>query len=257
MGGNIRCLISGGAPLDPVVAHVLHAASLPLFEGYGLTETSPVIAVNRAGKWRIGTVGPPLPSVQVDIAEDGEILVRGPSVMKGYYRKPRETEEAITPDGWFHTGDLGKLEDGFLSITGRKKDVIVNAGGKKIAPQPIEDALRRIPLVAEALLVGDRRPFCVALLWPNVPALEAFARREGLPTDNLATLVKDPHLLEYLRREIDARTADLASFERVRRFVLLPRELTLVDGEITPSLKVRRAKVLERYADQVEHLYAD
>ena len=257
MGGNIRCLISGGAPLDPRVAHVLHAAQIPLLEGYGLTETSPVIAVNHLGKWRIGTVGPPLPSVTVRIAEDEEILVRGPNVMKGYYRKPRETAEAITPDGWFHTGDLGKLEDGFLSITGRKKDLIVNAGGKKIAPQPIEDALRRIPLVAEAMLVGDRRPYCVALLWPNVPALQGFARRLGLATDDLTVLTKDPRVLEQLRRDIDQATASLASFERVRRFALADRELTLANGEITPSLKIRRGKVLERYADLVESLYGD
>ncbi|HKA24131.1 MAG TPA: long-chain fatty acid--CoA ligase [Candidatus Eisenbacteria bacterium] len=257
MGGNIRCLISGGAPLDSRVAHVLHAAGIPLFEGYGLTETSPVIAVNREGQWRIGTVGPPLPSVEVKIAEDGEILVRGPSVMKGYYRKPRETAEAIDGDGWFHTGDLGQLVDGFLSITGRKKDLIVNAGGKKIAPQPIEDMLRRIPLVSEALLVGDRRPYCVALLWPNVPALEIFARRQGLPASDLATLAKDPHVLEFLRREIDAGSAALASFERVKRFALVPGELSLAQGEITPSLKIRRGKVLERYADLVESLYAD
>jgi long-chain acyl-CoA synthetase len=257
MGGSIRCLISGGAPLDPMVAHVLHAAGLPLFEGYGLTETSPVIAVNRQGHWRIGTVGPPLPSMQVKIGEDGEIEVRGPNVMKGYYRKPRETEEAISPDGWFHTGDLGKLEDGFLSITGRKKDLIVNAGGKKIAPQPIEDLLRRIPIVSEAMLVGDRRPYCVAILWPNLAALESFARRQGLPTNDRAALVKDPHVLEYLRREIDARSGALASFERVKRFVLLDKEPSLAGGEITPSLKIRRAKVQERYADLIESLYAD
>jgi long-chain acyl-CoA synthetase len=256
MGGNVRCMISGGAPLDPLVAHVLHAARIPLLEGYGLTETSPVIAVNREGHWRIGTVGPPLPSVEVRIAEDGEIAVRGPNVMKGYYRKPRETEEAMS-DGWFHTGDLGKLEEGFLSITGRKKDLIVNAGGKKVAPQPIEDLLRRIPIVSEAMLVGDRRPYCVALLWPNVPALETFARREGLSSADLATLVKDPHVLEYLRREIDARSSALASFERVKRFALVDREPTLANGEITPSLKIRRAKVQERYADLIESLYAD
>jgi len=256
MGGNIRCLISGGAPLDPRVAHVLHAAQIPLFEGYGLTETSPVIAVNHVDKWRIGTVGPPLPSVTVRIAQDEEILVQGPNVMKGYYRKPRETEEALA-DGWFHTGDLGKLEDGFLSITGRKKDLIVNAGGKKIAPQPIEDALRRIPLVAEAMLVGDRRPYCVAILWPNVPALEAFGRRLGLATGDLTALTRDPRVLEQLRRDIDAATNNLASFERVRRFALADRELTLANGEITPSLKIRRGKVLERYADLVESLYGD
>jgi long-chain acyl-CoA synthetase len=257
MGGNIRCLISGGAPLDPTVAHVLHAAGLPLFEGYGLTETSPVIAVNREGHWRIGTVGPPLPSVQVKIAEDGEIEVRGPNVMKGYYRKPRETEEAISRDGWFHTGDLGKLEDGFLSITGRKKDLIVNAGGKKVAPQPIEDLLRRIPMVSEAMLIGDRRPYCVAILWPNVPALETFARRQGLTTKDIASLVKDPHVLEYLRREIDARSGSLAPFERVKRFVLMDKEPSLAGGEITPSLKIRRSKVQERYANLIESLYAD
>jgi long-chain acyl-CoA synthetase len=255
-GGHIRCLISGGAPLDPAIAHLLHAAGLPLFEGYGLTETSPVISVNTARHWRIGTVGQPLESVEVRIADDGEILARGPNVMKGYYRKPAETEAVLDADGWFHTGDLGKLSEGFLSITGRKKDLIVNAGGKKIAPQPIEERLRRIPLIAEAVLVGDRRPYCVALVWPNRAALEALARRDGLPGD-FAALTRDPRVHEALRRAIEDSCADLASFEKVRKFAIVEPALTLEGGDITPSLKVRRAKVLERYADLVESLYAE
>ena len=255
-GGHIRCLISGGAPLDPAIAHLLHAAGLPLFEGYGLTETSPVIAVNTAARWRIGTVGPPLPGVDVRIAGDGEIVVRGPNVMKGYYRKPSETEAVLDADGSFHTGDLGALDDGFLSITGRKKDLIVNAGGKKIAPQPIEERMRRSPLIAEAVLVGDRRPYCVALVWPNRAAVEALAKRQNLSGD-FAALTRDPQVHEAIRREIDEACAGLASFEKVRKFALVDRELTIADGHITPSLKVRRAQVLERYADLVESLYGE
>jgi len=255
-GGNIRCFISGGAPLDPAIAHLLHAAGLPLFEGYGLTETSPVIAVNTAAHWRIGTVGPPLPSVELRFGGDGEIVVRGPNVMKGYYRKPAETEAVLDTEGWFHTGDLGALADGFLSITGRKKDLIVNAGGKKIAPQPIEERLRRNPLIVEALLVGDRRPYCVALIWPNREALEALARREGIAGD-FTSLTRDAQVHERFRREIDEACEGLASFEKVRKFALVDRELTIAEGHLTPSLKVRRAQVLDRYADLVENLYAE
>ena len=256
LGGRIRFLISGGAPLSPEVAHFFHAAGVPLLEGYGLTETSPAVAVNDLRRWRIGSVGPPLPGLEVRIAGDGEILVRGPTVMKGYYRSPADTAAVLTADGWFHTGDIGLLDaDGFLVITDRKKDIIVTAGGKNIAPQPIERLLRSIPLVAEAVVIGDRRPHLVALLVPNFEDLEAYARSSGIDFASRSELVASRRVRAVFRREIDARSKELAVFERVRRFALLDRELTIAEGEITPTLKVRRQKVAETWAGVIESLY--
>jgi long-chain acyl-CoA synthetase len=256
LGGRIRFLISGGAPLNPEVAHFFHAAGMPLLEGYGLTETSPVVAVNDLRRWRIGSVGPPLPGLEVRIAEDGEILVRGPNVMKGYYRHPADTAAVLAPDGWFRTGDIGLLDaDGFLVITDRKKDIIVTTGGKNIAPQPIEQRLRSIPLVAEAVVIGDRRPHLVALLVPKFEDLEAYAHSAGIDFTSRADLVSNRRVRAVFRRDIDAQSKQLAGFERVRRFALLDRPLTIADGEITPTLKVRRQRVAEIWAAVIESLY--
>jgi long-chain acyl-CoA synthetase len=256
LGGRIRFLISGGAPLSTEVAHFFHAAGMPLLEGYGLTETSPVVAVNNLRKWKIGSVGPPVPGIEVRVAKDGEILVRGPSVMKGYYRKPEDTAAVIEPDGWFHTGDIGVLDaDGFLTITDRKKDIIVTAGGKNIAPQPIEQLLRSIPLVAEAVVIGDRRPHLVALLVPRFEDLEAYARSAGIEFSGRADLTANRRIRAVFRREIEARSRQLAVFERIRRFALLDRELTIAEGEITPTLKVRRQRVAETWTGVIESLY--
>jgi long-chain acyl-CoA synthetase len=256
LGGRIRFLISGGAPLPAEAGHFFHAAGMPLLEGYGLTETSPVLAVNSLTRWRIGSVGPPLPGLEVRIAEDGEILARGPNVMKGYYRRPEDTAAVIGPDGWFHTGDIGVLDpDGYLVITDRKKDIIVTAGGKNIAPQPIERLLRSIPLVAEAVVIGDRRPHLVALLVPRFEELEAYARANGVEFSSRAELVASRRVRAVFRREIDTHCRGLAVYERIRRFAILDRELTIAGGEMTPTLKVRRQRVAEIWARVIEDLY--
>jgi long-chain acyl-CoA synthetase len=256
LGGRIRFFVSGGAPLPVPVSRFFHAAGIPIMEGYGLTETSPALAVNGLLRWRIGSVGPPLPGIDIRIADDGEILARGPNVMKGYYRRPEDTAAVITPDGWFKTGDIGFLDaDGFLFITDRKKDVIVTASGKNIAPQPIERLLRAIPMVAEAVVIGDRRPHLVALLVPRFEELEAYARAEGIEFTGRADLVSSRRVRAFFRHEIDLRSKDLAGFERVRRFALLERELTMADGEMTPTLKVRRQRVAETWAKAIEGLY--
>jgi long-chain acyl-CoA synthetase len=255
-GGRIRFFISGGAPLNPETAHLFHAAGLPVLEGYGLTETAPVLAVNTLEHWRIGSVGRPLPGLEVRIADDGEILARGPNVMKGYYRRPEETAAAIDPEGWLHTGDIGSLDpDGYLAITDRKKDIIVLGGGKNVAPQPIEMLLRTIPVVSEVVVIGDGRPYLVALVVPDFPALEARARAAGIDFANRDELVADRRVRALVRHEIEARTKPLAAWERIRRFALLGRELTLAGAEVTPTLKVRRQKVAEGWADVIDRLY--
>ena len=256
LGGRIRFLISGGAPLPADTGHFFHAARLPLLEGYGLTETAPALAVNSLRRWRIGSVGPPLPGLELRIAEDGEILTRGPNVMKGYYRKAADTAAVIDPDGWFHTGDIGVLDpDGYLVITDRKKDIIVTAGGKNIAPQPIERVLRSIPLVAEAVVIGDRRPHLVALLVPRFEDLEAYARAHGIEFASRAELVASRRVRAVFRHEIDSHSRELAAYERVRRFAILDRELTIAGGEMTPTMKVRRQRVAEIWAGVIEGLY--
>ena len=254
VGGRIRFFISGGAPLNADIAEFFLGVGLPVLEGYGLTETSPVIAVNRLDRNRPGTVGPLIRGVEVRIADDGEILVRGPSVMQGYYHLPEDTARALE-GGWFHTGDIGQLEEGFLRITGRKKDLIVNAGGKKIAPQPIEDALKSIPLFAEAVLIGDRRPYVTALLVPNFDRLEAWARESGVIFESRADLVAHRRVQEHCARLVADATRELAQFEKIKRFTLLDRDFTLTDGELTPTLKVKRGEIARLYSAAIERMY--
>ncbi len=256
MGGRIRFFVSGGAPLGAEIAEFFLGAGLPVLEGYGLTETSPVIAVNRPARNKPGTVGPPIANVVVRIAEDGEILVQGPGVMKGYFHLPGETEAAIT-GGWFHTGDIGHLdEDGHLVITDRKKDLLVTAGGKNIAPQPIENALKTSKYIAEAVLIGDQRPFISALIVPNFEQLETYARAKGISYVERQDLVKHPAIVEFMQSEIMTLTKDLARFEQIKRFRLLEREFSQDQGELTPTLKVRRKIVAQHYAHEIDALYA-
>ena len=256
-GGRLRFFVSGGAPLNPDIARFFHAAGLPILEGYGLTETSPVIAVNTFEDFRIGTVGKPIPRSEVRIAPDGEILTRGPHVMKGYYNKPEATREALTDDGWFHTGDIGELSaDGFLRITDRKKDLIVTAGGKNIAPQPIENMVKTSRFVVNAVMLGDRRNFPIMLLVPSLPALRDWAAHHQLQVADDAALLAHPDAVEKLEREAKRTLQGLARFEVPKRFVILPEDFTIDSGELTPTLKVRRRIVEERYRAQIESAYA-
>jgi long-chain acyl-CoA synthetase len=255
-GGRLKFFVSGGAPLSPELARFFHSVGLPVLEGYGLTETSPAISFNRAEEVKPGSVGRPIPGVEVAIAEDGEILTRGPHVMKGYYKMPEATAAVMEPDGWFHTGDIGELDDeGRLSITDRKKDIIVTAGGKNIAPQPIENRAKSSPYVNEAVMIGDRRKFPVLLVVPDFDALESWARSERIGFSTHEALVADPRVAEFMEREVLATLSDLARFECPKRVALLSRELSIDSGEITPKLSVKRRVVETRYKEIIDSLY--
>jgi len=258
VGGRLRFFISGGAPLSPEIAKFFYAAGVPILEGYGLTETSPVISVNTPERLKIGTVGPPIPGVEVKIAEDGEILTRGPNLMRGYYNKPEATREAIAPDGWFHTGDIGMLDaEGFLKITDRKKDLIVTAGGKKVAPQPIEGLLKLNKFVSNAVMLGDRRKFPIALLVPNFERLEPWAREQGLTWTSREQLVALPEVARQMAQEARKNLRDLAQFEVPKKFLVLAQDFSIESGELTPKLSVRRNVVEDHYADRIEALFAE
>ncbi len=256
-GGNLRFFVSGGAPLHRTIAEFFHAADLPILEGYGLTETSPVIAVNTFDHFKFGTVGRPLPGVQVKIADDGEILVKGPNVMIGYFKKPDLTDEAIE-DGWFHTGDIGFVDnEGFLSITDRKKDIIITAGGKNIAPQKIENAIKTSKYIAQVVLIGNRRKFISALIVPNFDNLHKFALAEKIAYTDIPSLLKHPKIIDKIQDAIDRKSEDFASFERVKKFVLLDQDFSIEDNELTPSLKIKRAYVEDEYKDEIDKLYQE
>ncbi len=251
---RLKHLISGSAALSPAIAEFFHAIGLTVIEGYGLTETSPVLTVNPPDRIRFGTVGRAIPGVELRIADDGEVLARGPNIMQGYYRQPDATREVLR-DGWFHTGDVGRLDaEGYLTITDRKKDLIVTSGGKKIAPQPIEMRLKANPLVAEAVVIAEGRRFPAALIAPNVTAL---AKQVGdAPGVSRDALVARADVRALYQRIIDEVNEGLAQFERIKRFALLPSELTIESGELTPTLKVRRRAIEERYRDVIDKLYA-
>ncbi|HKP27826.1 MAG TPA: long-chain fatty acid--CoA ligase [Gemmatimonadales bacterium] len=257
-GGRLRCSVSGGAPLNPELARFFYAAGMPILEGYGLTETSPVIAVNTFSALRLGSVGRPLKDVEVLIAADGEILARGPNIMKGYFNRPDATAEAITPDGWFKTGDVGKLDaDGFLYITDRKKDLIVTAGGKNIAPQPIEGRLKTNPFIATAVMLGDKRKFPILLLVPNFEKLRAWAKAEGLGFGDDAALVALPAVQAKMEQEAKKHLRDLAQFEVPKKFLVLPRDFSIETGELTPKMSVKRKVVEQKYRKEIEELYGE
>src|SRR6478672_3221516 len=257
-GGRIRFFISGGAPLAAEIAKFFYAAGMPILEGYGLTETSPVMAVNIFGQTKLGTVCRPIPGVEVRTAPDGEIITRGPNVMHGYYGKPEATAEAVDPDGWFHTGDIGLLDaEGYLRITDRKKDLIVTAGGKNIAPQPIENLAKTSKYVSNAVMIGDRRPFPVMLVVPNAEPLKAWAARAGLPTEDLERLVSDGQVQAKLEREVRRTLRDLAQYEMPKKFLILSRDFSVEGGELTPTLKVKRRIVEERHRAAIDALYAE
>jgi len=254
---RLRAFISGGAPLGLETALFFHSAGMPILEGYGLTESSPVITFSRPGRWKLGTVGQPLRGVEVRIGENGEICCRGPNVTKGYYRKPEATAEAIDQEGWLHTGDIGDLDrDGFLRITDRLKDLLVLTNGKKVAPQPIESTLQASPYVAQVVLVGDRQATVGALIVPAFDRVREWATQQGinLPDDHRG-IAENPEVERLIRGEIDRLSGDLADFERIHGFTLLDHEFTLESGELTPTLKVKRRVVVERHAEALARLY--
>jgi long-chain acyl-CoA synthetase len=256
-GGRIKLFVSGGAPLSREIAIFFGSIGLLILEGYGLTETSPVIAVNRVDRMKPGSVGVPLDNVEVKIAEDGEILTRGACVMKGYYHKPEATAEAIDPAGWFHTGDIGVLDaEGFLTITDRKKDLLVTSGGKKVAPQPIENRLKANPLIGECVMVGNSRNFPAALLVPNFENLERWAREKGIAFQSRQELVAEPRVRELYDETVKDLCKDLAQFERIKKITLLEREFTLEGGQLTPTLKVKRKVVEEQFKTLIDRMYA-
>jgi long-chain acyl-CoA synthetase len=258
VGGRLRFFVSGGGPLAPALNRFFYSIGLTILEGYGLTETSPVTNVNTVTDFRIGTVGKPIPGTEVRIADDGEILIRGPQVMKGYYNKPAETAAVLDEEGWFATGDIGEIDDeGFLRITDRKKDLLVTAGGKNVAPQPIENRLATHPLVEQAVMVGDRRRYCSLLVVPARAPLEAWASENGVSWSTRTELLSDPRVVAYVEGELLAVLQDFASYERPKKVALLEEEFTVENGMLTPTLKVKRRVVHERLAAVIEHLYAD
>jgi long-chain acyl-CoA synthetase len=255
-GGRLRVFISGGAPLAREIAEFFGAAGMLILEGYGLTETSPVISVNRPDRLKPGTVGLPVEGVEVKIAEDGEILTRGPHVMRGYYKKAAATAEAIDKEGWFHTGDIGVIDgDGFLVITDRKKDILVTSGGKNIAPQPIENKIKTNPFFAEIVMIGNRRNFPSALVVPNFEQLERWARAKGVAFTNREELVGNPQVVGHYEELIAGLSKDLAPFEKIKKVSLLTREFSLEAGELTPTLKVKRRVVEEKYKAAIDRMY--
>jgi long-chain acyl-CoA synthetase len=257
IGGRLRIFYSGGAPLAKELAEFLWAVGVPVYQGYGLTESSPVISTNTPKENKVGTVGRPIPRCEVRIAEDGEILASGPNVMQGYYNKPEATREAITPDGWLRTGDIGHLDaDGYLVITDRKKELLKTAAGKFVAPAPIEIKLRTSPFIANAIVVGDRRKFVSALVVPNRTAIAEKARAEGIALDG-ERISNDAWARELIGDEVERLTVDLAQFERPKRFALIDKDFTVESGELTHAMKLKRRVVLQKYGDVVEQLYAD
>jgi long-chain acyl-CoA synthetase len=256
-GGRLRFGLSGGAPLSPEIAEFFWAVGIPLLEGYGTTEASPALSLNTLDAFKIGTVGRPLPRVEFRVAEDGELLARGPNIMHGYFKRPDLTAEVIR-GGWYHTGDIGHIDsDGYVVITGRKKDLIVTSGGKNVAPQLIERLLKTSDLISEVLILGDKRRFVSAIIVPDFERLERIAAVEGIEYGSREELVRVPAVIKKFDEEVKARCEPLAGFERVRRFVLRDRPFTVEDGELTPTLKVKRRVVEKKHAKDIDALYTD
>ena len=256
VGARIRFFVSGGAPLNADIAEFFGAAGMTILEGYGLTETSPVISVNLLNNFKFGSVGPVLPNVEVKIAEDGEILTRGDHVMVGYYKKEAETKEAIDADGWFYTGDIGHIdEDGMLKITDRKKNLIVTSGGKNIAPQPIENGFVTSPLIDQAVMIGDQRKFCSAVIVPSEEGCVSWAESQGLKYSSYAELIALEPLKEKIGSEIERLSSNLARYETIKKFIFAKQQFTIESGELTPSLKVKRREVEKNYKAEIDAMY--
>jgi long-chain acyl-CoA synthetase len=257
-GGRIRLLLSGGAALSEDLACIYIGAGIPIIQGYGLTETSPVITASSFEDYRVGTVGRAIPHVEIRIAEDGEIETRGPNVMRGYYNKPEETRAAFTDDGWFKTGDIGKINaDGFLTITDRKKELFKTSGGKYIAPAPIEQAIKGSRFVNQVVLVGSERKFPAALVVPAWDQLDAYCKFKGIEVKSRSEMCRHPRIVDLLQRQIDALTPNLARYEKIKKVALLENEFTMEGGELTPTLKIKRRVIDDKYRDVIEELYED
>ncbi|HEX3526869.1 MAG TPA: long-chain fatty acid--CoA ligase [Thermoanaerobaculia bacterium] len=258
LGSRFEMALSGGAPLARDVAEFFWGAGIRIYEGYGLSETAPVLTVNTPDAVKMGTVGKAIPGVQLQIAADGEILGKGPNIMQGYWNMPEATAEVIDQEGWFHTGDIGEIDaDGFLRITDRKKELIINAYGKNVAPAPIENLLKSSRFIGQAVAIGDRRKFLSALLVPDFEALKPWAEKQGIGTEDHAAMLKDPRVRALYAAEVQGVNAHLASFEKVVAWELLPQEFTLETGELTPTQKVKRRVVNKKYGDVIERLYAE
>jgi long-chain acyl-CoA synthetase len=258
LGGRIRLLISGGAALPEELGYIYIGAGLPIVQGYGLTETSPVITAGVMEDNRVGTVGKPIRNVEVRIAADGEIETRGPNVMLGYYNKPVETQAVFTEDGWFKTGDIGTIdEDGFLRITDRKKELFKTSGGKYIAPQPIEQMIKGSRFVNQVVLIGNGRKFPAALIVPDWERVESYAQLKSIKAQSHAELCRNPRIIDLFQRQVAGLTTDLAQYERVKKVALLENELTIEGGELTPTLKVKRRVVDEKYRGIIDRLYEE
>lgn len=257
-GGRIRLLLSGGAALAEDLASIYIGAGIPIIQGYGLTETSPVISASTFEEYRVGTVGKAIPHVEIRLADDGEIEVRGPNVMRGYYNKPEETRAAFTEDGWFKTGDIGKIDaEGYLRITDRKKELFKTSGGKYIAPAPIEQAIKGSRFVNQVVLVGSERKFPAALIVPVWEQLESYCKLKGIEVTSHAEMCVHPRIIDLLERQIDALTPNLARYEKVKKVALLEKEFTIEGGELTPTLKIKRRVIDEKYKDVIEKLYEE
>jgi len=258
LGGQLRLVVSGGAPLEPRIADFFFSINVPIMEGYGLTETSPVTNVNHAGSYRVGSVGQTLSDVDVMIAEDGEILIKGPNVMPGYYKNPEATREVMTPDGWFKSGDIGKIdEDGFLWITDRKKEIIVTSGGKNVAPQPIENILKTNPFINQVMLVGDKRNFVAALIVPDYDQIKVWGQEHELSSLSNHQLASHKLVKKKIESEVEKMTHDLPRYEQVKRIVLIEDEWLPETGELTPTMKLKRRVIIDKYRDRIESIYAE
>ena len=256
LGGRMRLFVSGAAPLATHLAEFFHALGIPIYEGYGLTETSPLVSINTAENVRFGSVGKIIPNVDVRIAEDGEILVKGPNIMQGYFKMEEQTAEVMDGD-WFHTGDIGEMDaDGYLAITDRKKDLFKTSGGKYIVPAPIENSLKASPLIETAVVIAERRNFPSALIVPDFAALGGWARSEGIEFADNAQLCADQRVRDRVMSEVESRSEGMARFERVKKVALIPAEFSIDGGELTPTMKVRRKQVNEKYAEEIEAIYS-
>jgi len=254
-GGNLRLAVSGAAPISPDILTFFDAAGVLVLEGWGMTETSTAATISKPDDFKVGTIGKPFPGCEVRIAGDGEILVKGPNVFQGYYKNEEATRETIV-DGWLHTGDVGEIDDeGFIKITGRKKDIIITAGGKNITPANLENEIKQHPLVSQCVVVGDRKPYLVALVTLDPEDAVAYAREQGLPEDP-AELAKNADVLKAIEAHVDAINEKFARVEQVKKVAILPHDLTQESGELTPTLKVKRAVVADKHQDEIEALYA-